>query len=118
MVDSVCVLIRRAPYGAENAFAGFRLALATAANGIDTKVVLMEEGVLNAVCDQNSADIGMPSILDAMEDLLSLDVGIYCVEDHLDDLGVVKEVLRKEMNYIPETDLSDLILGCQVMTTF
>jgi tRNA 2-thiouridine synthesizing protein C len=118
MVDSVCVLIRKAPYGAENAFAGLRLALATAANGMETKVVLMEEGVLNAVCDQNPTDIGMPSILDAMDDLLSLDVSIYCLEDHLNDLGVVKEVLKEEIQYITESEISDLVLGCQVMTTF
>ena len=118
MVDSVCVLIRKAPYGAENAFAGLRLALATAANGIETKVVLMEEGVLNAVENQNSADIGMPSILDAVDDLLSLDVSIYCMEDNLDGHGIGKERLKREMVYIAESDISDLILGCQVMTTF
>lgn len=118
MVESVCVLIRKAPYGAENAFAGLRLALATAANGIETKVVLMEEGVLNAQKNQDPSVIGMPSILDAMDDLLSLDVTIYCVEDHLDDHGVGKEFLREEMLYIPESGLSDLILGCQVITTF
>ena len=118
MVDSICVLIRKAPYGTENAFAGLRLALATAANGIETKVVFVEEGVLNAVCDQKSSDIGMPSILDAIDDLLALDVSLYCVENSLAELDIGKESLKEEMNCIEASALSDLVLGCQVMTTF
>jgi len=118
MVDSICVLIRKAPYGTENAFAGLRLALATAANGIDTKVVLMDEGILNAVCDQKPSDIGMPSILDAIDDLLSLDVKIYCVENSLDEHDIGKEILKEEMQFVEESGLSNLVLGCQVMTTF
>ena len=118
MVDSICVLIRKAPYGTEGAFAGLRLALAIVANGIETKVVLMEEGVLNAVKHQDPAGIGMPSILDAVDDLLSLDASVYCVEDDMDGHGVTKKEMREEVVYITESDLSDLILGCQIMTTF
>ena len=49
MLGSICVLIRKAPYGTEDAFAGLRLGLATIANGLETEIVLLEDGVFNAL---------------------------------------------------------------------
>jgi sulfur relay protein TusC/DsrF len=118
MVSSICVLIRKAPYGTEDAFAGFKLGLATIANGLETKVVLMEDGVLNALKHQKPEKIGMPSIIDTINDLLSLDVNIYCVKDHLSGRGIKKENLMDEINFIDEGDISDIILSCDAMSAF
>ncbi len=118
MVSSICVLIRKAPYGTEDAFAGFKLGLATIANGMETKVILMDDGVLAALKDQNPEKIGMPSILDAIEDLISLDVNITCVEEHLKARDVQKEELIGDIKFIREEEISDLILGCDAVTAF
>ena len=118
MINSMCVLIRKAPYGTEDAFAGLKLGLATIANGMETKVILMEDGVFNAMKHQKSEKIHMPSIIDAINDLLSLDVKIYCVLDHLIERGIEKENLMDEINFIDEKNISDIVLSCDAMTAF
>lgn len=117
-MNSVCVLIRKAPYGTENSFAGLKLALATIANGIETRVVLLEDGVFNAVKHQDPEKIGMPSIVDTIFDLLSLDVHIYCIEEHLKARNIEKEQLIDELKNIGENSLPKIILDCDVITAF
>lgn len=118
VVSSICVLIRKAPYGTEDAFAGLRLGLATIANGMETKVILMEDGVLSAVKHQNPEKIGMPSIIDTINDLLSLEVKIYCVEEHLRGRDIHKEDLMEDMVFITEEEISNIILDCDGVASF
>lgn len=118
MIGSICVLIRKAPYGTEDAFAGLKLGLATIANGMETKVILLDDGIFNALELQNPEKIGMPSIIDAIKDLLSLDVKIYCVQEHFEARNIKKQDLMDEMVFIREKDLSDLIFGCYAITSF
>lgn len=118
VASSICVLIRKAPYGTEDAFAGLRLGLATIANGMETKVILIEDGVLSAVKHQNPEKIAMPSIIDAINDLLSLEVKIYCVEEHLRARGVQKEDLMEDVIFISEKEISNIILDCDGVASF
>ncbi len=111
-------MIRKPPYGAEDAFAGLRLALATIANAIETRVVLFGDGVLNGIECQNPEKIGMPSIIEALEDLLGLDVKIYCVEEHMMDRGIKKADLKEDLIVIEEKELPEIILTCDAVTTF
>jgi tRNA 2-thiouridine synthesizing protein C len=118
MVESIGVLVRKAPYGVEDAFAGLRLGLATIANDIITRVILMEDGIFNAVKHQNPGKIGMPSILETLNDLLSLDVKLYCLEDHLLERGIQKQDLIDNLIYINENDISNIILNCGIVASF
>lgn len=118
MINSICVLIRKSPYGTEDAFAGLRLGLATIANGMETKVILMEDGVLCGKKNQKPQQIHMPSIIETINDLFTLEVKIYCVEDHLADRGIEKEDLIEELNFIPKKEISDIILSCDAQTSF
>lgn len=118
MVNSICVLIRKSPYGTEDAFAGLRLGLATIANGMETRIILMEDGVLCAKKDQKPQKIHMPSMIETLNDLFSLEVKIYCVEDHLSEREIKKEDLIEELNFIPKKEISDIILSCDAQTSF
>jgi sulfur relay (sulfurtransferase) DsrF/TusC family protein len=110
--------VRKAPYGTEDAFAGLKLGLSTIANGMETKVILIDDGVYNAVKNQSSEKIGMPLIIDAINDLTSLDVSIYCVEDHLKERDIQKEDLLEELIFIDEKEISQLSLSCDAVTFF
>ena len=65
MANSTLVLITKAPYGLEDAFAGLRLALAMGVNGMKTSVVMVEDGVFNAVITQRPEAVKMPSNIEA-----------------------------------------------------
>lgn len=111
-------MIRKPPYGTEDAFAGLRLALATIANAIETKVVLFGDGILNGIEGQNPEKIGMPSIIEALKDLLGLDVKIYCVEEHLKVRGIKKEDLKEDLIVIEEKGISEIVLNCDGVVPF
>ncbi|MBI0583395.1 MAG: DsrE family protein [Methanomassiliicoccus sp.] len=85
MADSMLILITKAPYGLEEAFAGARLALGGKVSGLmDTSnVLLMGDGVLNALEAQTPAAVGMPSNLEALQDIMDLDGEVYCLEPDL-----------------------------------
>ncbi len=85
MADNLLVILSKAPYGYEDAFAGARLALAGLVSGQLSKVtvLLVADGTLNAMTAQRPEAVEMPSNLDALQDLLDVDGEIYCVEEDL-----------------------------------
>jgi sulfur relay protein TusC/DsrF len=118
MVESICVMVRKAPYGTEDAFAGLKLALATTANGMDTSVIFAEDGVFCAMKDQNPEQLAMPSIMDVIDDLLSLDVRLFCVKGDLTARHIDREELIEDIHFIDGNDLSRMTMECDAQATF
>ena len=105
------VLITKAPYGNEDAYAGFRAALMTSASGMKTDVLLMDDGVFNLVEKQNPTDF--PSNLREIKILRGLDVEIYCTKNDLEKRNV------KPQEYVKIVDkISELVLKNEVILTF
>ncbi len=62
MSKSVCILLRRAPYGAINAAEALRHTNGAVAAGLETKLVLIDDGAYAAKENQNAQDTGWTSI--------------------------------------------------------
>lgn len=118
MASSILVLITRAPYGLEEAFAGLRLALAMGVNGMKTSVVLMEDGIYNAIASQKSDALKMPSNADATKELYDFDVPVYVVKENLASRGIPESRLFEGLKVIPSSQLKQLISEHDVVTTF
>jgi len=105
------VLITKAPYGSEDAYAGFRAALMTSASGMKTDVLLMDDGVFNLVEKQNPTDF--PSNLREIKTLRGLDVEYYCTKNDLEKRNV------NPPEYVKIVDkISELVLKNEVILTF
>jgi sulfur relay (sulfurtransferase) DsrF/TusC family protein len=118
MASSILVLITRAPYGLEEAFAGLRLALAMGVNGMKTSVVLMEDGVYNAVASQKSEVLKMPSNADATKELYDFDVQVHVVKEHLESRGIPESRLFEGLKVTPSSQLKQLMNEHDLVTTF
>lgn len=118
MASSVLVLITKPPYGLEDAFAGLRLGLAMAVNGMKTSVLLVEEGVYNAVGTQKADILKMPSNIDATKDLYEFDVPVYVVSEDLAARGIQEGILFEGLKVIPATKAKELMAEYDVVTTF
>ena len=118
MASSILVLITRAPYGLEEAFAGLRLALALGVNGVKTSVVLMEDGVYNAVDSQKSEVLKMPSNADATRELYDFDVQVHVVKEDLASRGIQESRLFDGLKVIPRAQLKQMLDEHDVATTF
>ncbi|OGS41652.1 MAG: hypothetical protein A3K67_04760 [Euryarchaeota archaeon RBG_16_62_10] len=118
MATSILVLITKAPYGLEEAFAGLRLALAMAVNGMKTAVLLTEDGVYNAVATQKPEAVKMPSNIEATKELYDFDVPVYVVEEDLAARGISEAKLFEGLKAVPATKARELMADHDLVTTF
>src|SRR5512136_1755417 len=118
MANSTLVLITRAPYGLEEAFAGLRLALAMGVNGMKTSVVMVEDGVFNAVGTQKPEAVKMPSNVEATKELYDFEVPVYVVKEDLAARGIPEASLFDGLKVVPASALRDLVKDHDVVTTF
>ncbi len=118
MATSILVLITKPPYGLEEAFAGLRLALAMGVNGMKTSVLMLEDGVYNAVSSQKAEALKMPSNVDATKELYDFDVPVYVVKEDLAARGIPESKLFDGLKTVTEAQARDLLADHDTITTF
>jgi tRNA 2-thiouridine synthesizing protein C len=113
------VLINKPPYGTEEAFAGLRLSLAMLVSGVvgRSTCILMGDGTLNALADQDPGAIAMPSNVEAVTDLEDFEGEVYCVEEDLvERMGVAKIIPNVKM--VSWERAREIIKEHDLVTTF
>jgi len=118
MANSILVLITKPPYGLEEAFAGLRLALAMGVNGMKTSVLMMEDGVFNAVGTQKPEAVKMPSNIEATKELYDFEVPVYVVKEDLAARGIQESRLFEGLKVVPMANARELLKEHEVVTTF
>ena len=111
MVETMLTIIKSAPYGREDAFAGLRFSLSQIAAGMleTCDTLLIEDGVYNAKLNQDTGPIRMPSNLDATEDLLDLDGRVFVVKEDLESRSLTPEDLLEGVEIIAVADMPQLM---------
>lgn len=119
MAESLLVLITKAPYGMEEAFAGARLALGGMVSGLmeNSGILLIGDGTLNALEAQAPGAVGMPSNLEALQDVLDLDGRVYCVEEDLHARAGDMKVLEG-IKLISWEEARGVVKSYQLVNTF
>jgi len=118
MANSTLVMITKAPYGLEDAFAGLRLALAMGVNGMKTTVVMVEDGVFNAIKTQRPEAVKMPSNIEATKELYDFEIPVYVVKEDLAARGVSEANVFDGLKLVPASALKSLVADHDVVTTF
>lgn len=118
MAKSILVVITKPPYGLEEAFAGLRLALAMSVNGMKTSVLMLEDGVFNAVSTQKPDAIRMPSNIDATKDLYDFESQVFVVKEDLEARGIAESKLFDGLKVIGAEKVKDLLAEHDLVTTF
>jgi len=72
MVRSVCILVRRAPYGTMNAAEALRHLNGAVANGLEATAILIGDGVYLAREDQRAEEAGWTSLSRALRQALTV----------------------------------------------
>jgi sulfur relay (sulfurtransferase) DsrF/TusC family protein len=120
MVGTMLTLIKSAPYGREDAFAGLRFSLSQIAAGmLDTcDTLLVEDGVYNAKLNQDTTAIRMPSNLEATEDLLDLDGRVFVVREDMISRSLTPEDLLEGVEIISIADMPELMEAYDAFATY
>lgn len=71
MSKQLCVLVRRAPYGTIHAAEGIRLALGGVSNGLQTALVLVDDGVYAGKDGQEVAETGWTALSGVLHQALA-----------------------------------------------
>lgn len=111
-------MITKPPYGLEDAFAGLRLALAMAVNGLKTSVIMTEDGVYNAIGKQKPEAVAMPSNVEATVELFDFDVPVYVVREDLEERGISESALFEGLKMVDRSALKTMLAEHDVSTTF
>ena len=118
MANSILVMITKPPYGLEEAFAGLRMALAMGVNGMKTTVLLMEDGVYNAVGTQKPEAVKMPSNVEATKELYDFEVPVLVVKEDLEGRGIPESKLFEGLKTVPAANVKVLVDEHDLVTTF
>ena len=120
MVKSILTIVKSAPYGREDAFAGLRFSLSQIAAGLmdAADTILVEDGVYNALLGQQSDVIRMPSNLEATQDLLDLDGRVLCVHEHLEAREISRDDILEDVEVVPLADLPGIIEAYDAFVTY
>ena len=120
MIGSMLTIIKSAPYGREDAFAGLRFSLSQIAAGMldccDT--LLVEDGVYNAKLDQETSAIRMPSNLEATEDLLDLDGRVFVVREDMVSRYLSEDDLLEGIEIISIDDMPEMMERYDAFATY
>ena len=118
MAKSILVLITKSPYGLEDAFAGLRLALAMGVNGMSTSVLMIEDGVYNAVSTQKPEAVGMPSNIEATKELYDFDAPVYVLKEDLASRSISEKKLFDGLKLVEAVEVKKLLAEHDLVTTF
>ena len=118
MANSTLVLITKAPYGLEEAFAGLRLALAMGVNGMKTSVLMMDDGAYNSLATQKPEAVKMPSNMEATKELYDFEVPVYVVREDLASRGINESNLFEGLKVVPAAKAKELLAEHDLVTTF
>jgi tRNA 2-thiouridine synthesizing protein D len=119
MAQSILFLMTKAPYGAEDYFAGSRASLAMLVSGLigRSTLLLVGDGTLNAIASQEPQVVGMPSNMEATSDLEEFEGEVYAIADDLKarvgDVSVLPSV-----KLIAWDKARELISEHELITTF
>jgi sulfur relay (sulfurtransferase) DsrF/TusC family protein len=114
-VSNQCIIIRHPSYGREDAFAAIRMAIIGQASDLPTSLVLCEDGVWNAIRDQWSEAIEMPSNEEQLMDAIDAGAKVYVDEGSLEERGLSSDDLIDGVTVVPCDDMADLVLSHDVI---
>lgn len=111
MPKKLLVMIIHPPYGHENAFAGFFVAMASLSKGLDATVALNCDGVFTAVKGQNDpqALIHLPSIEKQLKDIIDLGGRIVVDADSAEKRGVRPEDCVEGIEFVSPEEMIQVI---------
>ncbi len=113
----VAVLIRSAPYGMATAGEGFRALIGLVSMGIQTHVVLVDDGVMVALKGQNPEALQMHRLSDAYSQLPEFGAKLYVHLPSLTQRGLLQEDCIS-VEFLDDDKLRGLISSVDHVITF
>ncbi|MEM2990993.1 MAG: DsrE family protein [Halobacteria archaeon] len=112
-MKKIVIEISHPPYGHENAYSGFFVALGSLPKGVDTIVILTGEGVYAARRGQVDPpkNINLPSTEEQVNDIINLGGRVIADKQALLVRGIHDEELIEGIEVLNPNEIQDIILN-------
>ena len=107
-MNSVLIIIDKAPYGYEDAFSGFFVEIACLNRQLDADVVLIEDGVYAAVDGQNPENIKFPGVGE-LSYLIFPEGNLFVYDNSLKERGINEDDLMETVEIINDNELYEIL---------
>ena len=109
-MDSVAILMRKAPYGSVYTAEGFRTMMGIAVFEMDISVVFMDDGVYALLAGQDPGQLDMKPLGDGFPMLRDFDVEKFYVHDEsLAERGLTTEDLVMEVEVVNGAQIAEIL---------
>ena len=109
-IKNLCVIIRHPAYGREDAYAAIRMTSVGNMYGLPTDLILCEDGVWNAIKDQWSETIEMPSNEEHFIHAVESGSKVYVDAEALEERGLTLDDLIDGVEVMPCERIAEFIL--------
>ena len=118
-MDTVAVLMRKAPYGSVYTAEGFRTIMGIAVFEMDISVVFMDDGVYALVEGQDPAKLDMKPLGDGFPMLREFGVSRFYVHDEsLAERGLMPADLVMEVDLVDGAQIAEILEGASKVLPF
>lgn len=107
-MESVLIIIDKAPYGWEDAFSGFFVEIACLNRQLDSDVILIEDGVYAALDNQDSGGIKYPGVGE-LTYLIFPEGNIFVHKDSIAERGIKESDLMETVDIVNDKGIYGLI---------
>lgn len=122
MNESLCILVRRSPYGTIHAAEAFRHLAGAFSSGLKVIAILVDDGIYMAKDNQEAEVFGWTSLSESLSSLLSKEKGqavrIYVHDSSLKARGIEKEKLIEGIEFVDAKKLAELLSASHTVMLF
>ncbi|MFQ5761503.1 MAG: DsrE family protein [Candidatus Bathyarchaeia archaeon] len=122
MNTQLCIVIRHGPYGMIHAAEALRVAGGTTINGLQTNILLIEDGVFVAKEDQNAEKAGWRSLHAVLKQFLALfghrGLRVYVHEDSARTRGLETGDFVGGVEILPAAETAKVVSESDVVAMF
>ncbi len=117
-MDTVLIIVDKAPYGYEDTFSAFYVAIACLNKGMDADVLLTGDGVYAAIKDQEPCgSVNYPNVGE-LSYLVFPEGNIYVHLESMLDRGIVEDDLVEASQIINDNELYEIVKSRTKNTAF
>lgn len=122
MNESLCILVRRAPYGTIHTAEAFRHLVGAMNAGLKVATILVDDGIYMAKNNQKTQTFGWTSFSESLASFLNTAMGkdtkVYVHDSSLKARGMEKENLIEGIELIDDKKLAELLSASHSVMLF
>lgn len=118
MADKICILVRKPPVGSKDSFEAFRVSLGLYVADVAATIVLLGDGVFNAVRGVDPERAGRPSMQLFIDEVVDCEITPKLVREDAQERGLSDADLADFVEPISRGDLGKILREHELIVGF